>query len=317
MGDGVRDLVPTRYALPSAIKLQNVVMGTTSICNASCIHCPTNKLETRHLARGTMSMSLFKQIVNQLAASEVTVAGPISFGLFGDGLVDPNVVERVAYLRERLPTSFINVNTNGAAYLRDKHIQLLETINAVSLHIESLNAFTYNRLMAPLRLERVLPRCLALAEDFGKKLFISVPLSRANQHEKSAIQTFFVERGAGNVNFPPMMNRCSDNPIFSELAFKPHPMTCRSDLLADFIVDWAGDVYACCQDFSKKLKIGDMSRQSLREMLDSIERKELGAMLDAGRWKELPTCSKCQYDCGSGDSEIAPKEHTKILLKER
>ena len=121
-------------------------------------------------------MSLFKQIVNQLAASEVTVAGPISFGLFGDGLVDPNVVERVAYLRERLPTSFINVNTNGAAYLRDKHIQLLETINAVSLHIESLNAFTYNRLMAPLRLDRVLPRCLALAEDFGKKLFISVAM---------------------------------------------------------------------------------------------------------------------------------------------
>jgi radical SAM protein with 4Fe4S-binding SPASM domain len=95
------------------------------------------------------------------------------------------------------------------------------------------------------------------------------------------------------------MNRGSDNPIFNQLAFSPHAMTCRSKLLADVIVDWEGDVFPCCVDFAKQMKIGDLSRQSLREMLDSATRKNFGKMLDASRWSELPTCAKCKYDCGS------------------
>ena len=292
-------------ASPAAIKLQNVVVGTTSVCNASCVHCPTNKAETRHLKRGTMSMTMFKRIIDQLASSTVSVAGPISFGLFGDGLVDPFVAARAAYLREQMPTAFVNINTNGAAYLRQEHIQLRDTVSAISLHIESLDSITYNRLMAPLRLDRVLPNCLALAKDFGRKLFVSIPLSRANWNEKDKLESFFLERGAGCVTFLPMMNRCSDNPIFAELAFKPHPMTCRGNLLADVIVDWEGDVLACCQDFAKRLQIGDLSSQTLLETLNSAERHKLGSMLDAGRWKDLPTCSTCLYDCGNGDTTIA------------
>ena len=285
--------------LPPMIELQNIVIGTTSVCNASCIHCPTNKPETRHVARGTMSMPLFKLIVDQLASSEVRISGPVSFGLFGDGLLDHYVGERAAYLRQQIPSAFINVNTNGAAYSREKHMQLRESVTVVSLHIESLMPQTYNRLMAPLELERVLPSCLALLEDFREQLHVSVPMSRANHMEKDGIESFFIDRGAGAVTFSPLMNRCSGNPVFAELAFSPRSMTCRSNLLADFIVDWAGDVFACCQDFSKEAKIGDLSRQSLKELLDSPERNAFGEMLDAGRWKELATCSKCQYDCGS------------------
>jgi MoaA/NifB/PqqE/SkfB family radical SAM enzyme len=182
--------IPAPLAQPQ-IELQHVVIGTTGFCNASCIHCPTNKPETRHVARGTMTMPLFKRIADQLAARDITLTGPISFGLFGDSLMDPYVVERVRYLRKVLPNAFININTNGAAYSREKHLPLRESVSFVSLHIESLDAPTYNKLMTPLRLERVLPRCLALAEDFGQKLYVSVPISRANYLEKDTIESFF------------------------------------------------------------------------------------------------------------------------------
>jgi radical SAM protein with 4Fe4S-binding SPASM domain len=282
--------------------LQNVVIGTTGVCNASCIHCPTNKPETAHVARGTMTMPLFKRIVDQLAGPDVSISGPISLGLFGDGLVDPFVVERVKYLRKRLPRARINVNTNGAVYSRHKHKQLTAFDTIVSLHIESLDPDVYSRLMAPLRLDRVLPKWLMLTQDFGRWLNISVPISRANYGEKAAIKSFFRERGVGDVNFTPLMNRCSETSIFADLAFSPHPMTCRSDLLADVIVDWSGDVFACCQDFAKRKQLGDLSRQSLRELLDSPERRAFGALLDAGRWGELPTCANCRYDLGCAET---------------
>lgn len=292
---------PVEFLSQPSTKLQNVVIGTSGICNASCIHCPTNKLETEHVARGTMTMPLFKRIIDQLSTSDMSISGPISFGLFGDGLVDPHVLERAKYVRKRLPFAFINVNTNGAAYSRKKHLQLRETVTSISLHIESLDPLTYNHLMAPLRLNHVLPKCIKLTEDFGKQLSISVPISRANHHEKAEIESFFLDRGAGHVIFTPIMNRCSDNPVFTELAFSPRAMACSSDLLADLIIDWAGDVFACCQDFAKQMQIGDLSQQDLSEMLSSPDRKALGEMLDAGRWKELPACSNCQFDCWNSE----------------
>jgi radical SAM protein with 4Fe4S-binding SPASM domain len=249
-----------------------------------------------------MTMPLFKRIIDQIASSDVSVLGPISFGLFGDGLVDPHVLERAKYVRKRIPFAYINVNTNGAAYSRRKHQQLRETVSSISLHIESLDPLTYNRLMAPLKLNHVLPKCIKLAKDFGKQLSISVPVSRANYLEKAEIESFFLDRGAGHVIFTPIMNRCSDNPVFTDLAFSPRAMTCRSDLLADLIIDWAGDVFACCQDFAKQMQVGDLSRQDLSEMLNSPQRKALGEMLDAGRWNELPACSHCQFDCWNSES---------------
>jgi len=66
-------------------KLKVLNLGTTGVCNASCIHCPTNKLD-RRMAHGRMSMEVFTKLIDELSREQFT--GEIRFGLFGEPLDD-------------------------------------------------------------------------------------------------------------------------------------------------------------------------------------------------------------------------------------
>ncbi|MHB8530040.1 MAG: hypothetical protein ACYC8V_11095 [Caulobacteraceae bacterium] len=172
---------PERDDVPD--HLGQVILGTTGTCNASCVHCPTGKAETAHVPRGPMPIELFKKIIDGIADLGIQVDGAIGFGLFGDGLVDPLVVQRSQYLRTKLPSVSLWVNTNGAAFNTERHLPLNEFITVLSLHCESLIPETYNYLMQPLRAERVFPKYEQILAAFPNKVNVSVPASRKNVDE--------------------------------------------------------------------------------------------------------------------------------------
>ena len=177
-----RELAKARPRPAGGVPHLNAVgIGTTGTCNASCVHCPTGKESTANSPRGTMPMPLFRKIIDGIADEGVAIDSHIAFGLFGDGLVDPLVVERARYLREKLPDALFSVNTNGAAYNRAKHAALFDHVTLLSLHCESLTPATYDYLMTPLRAKNVFPKYEAILKDFPGKVRVSVPVSRANR----------------------------------------------------------------------------------------------------------------------------------------
>ena len=103
-------------------------------------------------------MPLFQKIIDGIARHDIVVTDQIAFGLFGDGLVDPLVVQRARYVRETLPDVRLSVNTNGAAFNMEKHGELQDLAFTIALHCESLVPEVYDDLMRPLRAERVFPK---------------------------------------------------------------------------------------------------------------------------------------------------------------
>src|SRR4051794_18537400 len=91
-------------------KLNGLFLGTTGLCNASCAHCPTGKPTTDHVPRAPMRLDLFKSLMRQLSEGGYTIEQQVSFGLFGDGLVDPLVVQRAEILRDHLPHARLSIN---------------------------------------------------------------------------------------------------------------------------------------------------------------------------------------------------------------
>lgn len=277
--------------------LDHVVIGTTGTCNASCIHCPTGKASTAHVPRMPMPMPLFRRIIDEIAESGMDVAGQLAFGLFGDGLVDPFVVERARYVRNRLPGIRLNVNTNGAAYNPARHAELDRYVTTLSLHCESLDSATYDRLMQPLRLARVREKYPLIFRDFPGKVAVSAPLSRLNADERPALMDYFYGLGAADVNFPPMSNRLhNDVALFERLAFAPVPIACSPSILYNLIVDCDGTVLACCNDFARAEPVGDLGSQSLGEMLAGRQRMAFRDKLARGCHSEVATCSRCEGD---------------------
>ncbi|MEI6158520.1 MAG: tetratricopeptide repeat protein [Roseococcus sp.] len=277
--------------------LRNVMIGTTGICNASCIHCPTNKPETEAAPRNTMPMGLFEKLVHELRDGGIIITDQVSFGLFGDGLLDPHVVARARMLQRALPGTRIVVNTNGAAFNRGKHAALRRWVSVISVHIESLRPEVYNRLMAPLRLNRVLPKCDEIMRSFPGKVAISVPVSRLNLNELDGIREYFQAQGALKVEFDPLSSRCSeDQRLFRSLALDPQPIRCGPQALDDLIVDCDGAVLVCCQDFARREVIGNLADSSLEEILHNLPRAKVRARFARGEHLEMKTCARCHAD---------------------
>ncbi len=289
-------------------RLRFVAFGTTGLCNASCIHCPTGKAETAHVPRVPMPMPLFRRILEEMAGLDLWVETQISLDLFGDGLVDPHVVERMHLLREYLPHVHVSVNTNGAAYDRRRHRVLAELTGMLGLHVESLVSEVYDALMAPLRLARVMPKIEQILEDFPGKVHVSVPVSRLNREELPRIDDWFRQRGAAIVCFDGLSSRCAeDRSTFDRLALNPVPIRCQPSALDELIVDCDGKVLACCQDFQRIEPIGDLARDHLADVLLGQERRRLRAVFAAGRHEEITTCSRCY-----GDPRMTPEEALRV-----
>ena len=277
--------------------LDYVIIGTTGLCNASCIHCPTGKLSTANSPRTPMPMPLFRKIIDEIADSGMKVAGNINFGLFGDGLVDPHVVERARYVRERLPDVILDINTNGAAYDPKKHAALNDYANVISLHCESLIPDVYDYLMQPLRAERVQAKYPLIFRDFPGKVLVSVPTNRLNADERPAMRDFFYGLGATSVEFSPMANRlANDEELFNRISFAPEPIRCEPRILYNLIVDCDGTVLACCNDFARIEPIGNLAEDSLDATLGHQRRLAFRDKLAKKCHADLSTCSRCRGD---------------------
>jgi radical SAM protein with 4Fe4S-binding SPASM domain len=281
--------------LPALLRF--VIIGSTGLCNASCIHCPTGKAETADAPRVPMPMVLFRQIFESIVELDLPITDQISLGLFGDALVDPFVVERMRFLRALLPETRISLNTNGAAFNPARHAALDALTTVVALHVESLIPETYNDLMRPLRLANVLPKFDQLLHAFPGKVLVSVPISRRNLEELPAIREYFLSRGASAVVFDPLSSRCTEDlDLYRSLAIDPHPIRCSPEVLTDLIIDCDGKVLTCCQDFRRAEPIGDLTRETLREVLTNARRAQMREIFAQGRHTEVSTCARCYSD---------------------
>lgn len=286
--------------------LDSVIIGTTGTCNASCIHCPTGKLETAHVPRTPMPMPLFRKIIDEIADSGMMVTGTVAFGLFGDALVDPFVVERARYLREKLPDALLSLNSNGAAYNPARHAALNEYASVFALHCESLIPETYDYLMQPLRLERVLAKFPMIFRDFPNKVRATLPISRLNADERAAMRDYFTDLGAVHIEFSPISNRCAkDDDLFDSLAFAPVPIACNPEIFYNLIVDCDGTVLACCNDFQRAESVGNLNVDSLAETLVHQKRLAMRQKLADGAHGGISTCSRCRGDLPSSIPAMA------------
>ena len=310
-----------RAQQPGALtQLNYISIGTTGTCNASCVHCPTGKASTANSPRGTMPMSIFTSIIDGIVEMGLTVEDQIGFGLFGDGLVDPLVVERAQYLKDRLPEVRLTINTNGAAFNADKHAILNDYATVVTLHCESLDRKTYDFLMTPLRAKNVHPKYEKILAAYPGKVVVSVPVSRTNLSEIPAIRAWFMERGAASVVFDPLASRCvEDTTVFDELSLSPQAVACPPSVMADLIVDCDGLVLNCCQDFSRLEPIGDLSKETLEQTLHNVARARRRQQFAEGRHAEIATCARCQGDCRTPDfpfDQLVPGGRAEHLIPE-
>lgn len=265
-------------------------LETTSTCNAACHFCPYSELGR---AGGLMKRDVFEGIINE-AVTIPAIHRYVLHGL-GEPLLDPYLVVRVKYIRQRAPRATIEIYTNGV-YLTEGKFDALKKAGVTSLMI-SLNAVRQDQhtLIMGLvgKFDLVCKNIdYAIANQEGITVQVHA-VSNGDQFTEKDALVFYDRWGLrthnGNGICIRETNWAGDNRTTHQ-NWKPNEACGRA--LEQIYVTYDGKVTTCCLDPSGKQVFGDLSKQSIREVYNS--EKYL-------KFREAHACDKAdQYEICAG-----------------
>jgi sulfatase maturation enzyme AslB (radical SAM superfamily) len=215
-----------------------VVIGTTNHCNARCVFCFRKKLMR---PRGFMDDAMFERIVDEHLAVNYNLC------LFGEPLLDPNLPERVAYVRSRHPKSFISFNTNGGLLTDELSDALVASgLSQINVSVYGITAKEHDRLQPPTKFEHIVMQVERLARRGLPVLIVTNRVEQLDGWNWKSIVRFWKSRGcevASDIGFEwgdgvtrKTGSEPSGNQCLLTLGFK--------------VFDWDGSFVTCCLDFN-------------------------------------------------------------------
>lgn len=289
------------YELPRSLYFEG-----TNICNANCVFCGYSQMKRPKL---TMNMEFFKDVINQYVAM-----GGRSVGftpIVGDPLLDKFLFERIDYLNSFNQITNISFYTNAIALTKEKADWIINYKgNALFYFNISFGGFdreTFKRIMGVDRFDLVKENITYFLERMKKVINSSLVVKidfRCGEEGyddtffsllRDAIRKGIIKHDTLGNTFDTFGGYIKESDLEAaglklNLGYPkigPCDILFRKPLiLAD------GRVNACAErDLETTLVIGDLKKQSLKEILCSAERRKL---IDRFYTRSLPpVCKDC------------------------
>lgn len=226
----------------------HVEIETINRCNGKCSFCPVS---VKHDIRKKMIMSdeLFKKIIDDLA--ELKYDGKIALFSNGEPMLDPNIIDRHAYMRKKLPLARTHLFTNGTLLTLDKFIKLIS-------YLDELIIDNYNQ---KLELNDTSKEILAYC-DKNKDLIDKVTIVLRKEDE------VLTSRGGDAPNRKDKIEFIKERCVlpFRQLIIRPD-----------------GKVSLCCNDPYGRITLGDFSKQTAKEIWYGTKFAEIRKKIMQGR----------------------------------
>jgi molybdenum cofactor biosynthesis enzyme MoaA len=257
---------------------------TTSRCNARCAFCPNSALTRPTEA---MSRELFEKIIDDCTEFPLPEIEPF---LQGDPFSDPHIMERLAYIRRRLPGTLLRLYTNGYGLTPRNTERLIQVgVDALVISLNTLDPQRYHETMG-IKLDRTLKNIDYLLERrdrLGAK--IQIRMTRLDDTSLEEQDAFLRYCGAKDVEpyISGLFNYKGD--IGSSLPVPRYGCqhVTRLVILAD------GSTSLCCMDHEGDYGWGNAAEMSVLELYHHDTARLYRAMHAAGRRREIEPCGTC------------------------
>ncbi|MCD4650265.1 MAG: radical SAM protein [Candidatus Cloacimonetes bacterium] len=248
-------------------------ISVTNHCNNRCAVCAREK--TMRPERGTMSMELFKRIVEQLPDTIKKVY------LFkqGEPLIHPKLEEMAEYLRQKRPSMFISIHTNGILATKERVSRLFNSIDSLAISISATDAESYRNVHRTDNFEVVTQNLrdisalrLALPPDKRPHVFIDYVYQEANSHvsEEEAVE-FFKSNfpGLSSIDFHWVFNfqgeiEQGNMDIYDKLPISDFPTCVWPWAAVTFLHD--GKLSYCFVEPKENVFLGDITTHNFTEI---------------------------------------------------
>ena len=282
-----------------------IQVQTHSTCNGHCVYCPYYEI-SNSLPQGAMDDLLFKKIAAEIAGWDGLKK--VALMLQNEPLLDTNIFEHILYIKSMNPRIMLSTVTNGTLL----HPVMVDRICAsgldeLTISVDAFSKQTYERLHPGFSFEKIQDGIQRLFQRKPDQLSVifSFVLTKMNYHELADFIRFAKDNGAKWRTIY-LLNRANNVPAFHKMRLSSfnwytikkqliykcfyqacyHPFT-RMNVLFN------GDMIACCQDWQRKLVVGNANTQSLQEIWSGKRYDELRKKLIQKQYHDIPTCSGC------------------------
>jgi MoaA/NifB/PqqE/SkfB family radical SAM enzyme len=248
----------------------------TTKCNYNCVICPRDRM-TRRVE--TMRLELFKRLFDRITG-ETAQYNTLTFPGMGEPLMDETLEEKIGYAKRKKPDLAILMLTNGSL-LSPQRFKRLEDLGVTSVRVSLYgdDAATYSRTHG-VRNKRLYSK----VKDSLLKI-------AALKKRTKLLLTFNVVKGY-NEDVVERWIRCWSGIADLVEVWRPHNWvdgrdyrrvqdlklaTCGRPFKGPLQVQVDGTVNMCCFDFDGKLTLGDLRRQSLKEIFASALYRKITA----------------------------------------
>ena len=299
---------------PLAKKLEEwpgaLLIDITNRCNAKCLWCPNPDLTNL----GAMDMDLYHKIIDDYG----TRGGVITFGTFGEPLMDKHIKERIEYLKQYPKIHKIEVLTNGF-FLNDKIVPtLLENGVGVDISLDELDRETFedvkkmnfdivrnnivNFLQANENTKQPVPiniriKTMKTVEETMEQELFKIIASHECSVILNSIDDNIISNWAGKLDKEAFMQKYRGTngrkTRFTHKRFNQINTAPCTQLWKWMVVYWDGSSVLCCADMFSQTTVGSLKSNSISEVWNGPVMKGLRKkMIDRERF-EIPICQDC------------------------
>lgn len=284
--------------MPPAVSVE-----LTNHCNLRCPECPSGSGSlTRE--RGFMEIDLFRRVLNEL--------NPYLFYLNlwfqGEPMLHPDFF---SFLEVRCKCRKV-ISTNGHFLMEDNAVKLvMSDLSKLIISLDGMDQTSYEAYRRGGELDRVMKGIRNISEarkrnNSSLKIEIQFLVNRINEHQIPAVKKFANDVKASlRLKSMQVINHARTGEWMpEEKKFRRYkrvngawkidnswPQRCTR-LWFNPVITWDGKVVPCCFDKNAEHIMGDLKRQSFREIWNSPEYNEFRINLITGREKIL-ICRNC------------------------
>lgn len=277
----------------------------TNTCNFRCLMCPTGNFSQRR-KKGLMKNEVYYEILNNIRERKT----PIRFIRWGEPTMHPKLVKYISIAKKE--GILCHINTNGSLLNEDNIAELIDAgLDSIKFSFQGVDAKSYSemrnidyynelieviKLFYEIRGDREKPyihvSTTITYEDgktvrqFKSELGKITDLVTVGRTVLDRIDIDSVKLGKEEIETIKILKK-------KESVVKKHPEC--PEVFDKLSVNWDGTVSACCSDYDKKMVVGDIRFQSLKEIWRCEKLNLYREMLADMRHDELDLCKTC-YD---------------------
>ena len=288
---------------PPILQLQ-----TKSGCNGECVICPQKKIKGM-FPEAAMPEGLFRAIVEQ-SSGERNLRG-VGFVLQNEPLTDPTLVDKIRLFRSRRPDRVTTFIVTNGTLLDPRTASALLGSGLDAMHItcngyakEDWEAINGGKSWETFRrnIEHFLSQDLsrvAVMMSFVRTNIFREELRRAVAFWRSRGFFCFIHginnRGGLVDDYDVYARPANREPPGLRLrkAFVKRMLGCCPYPFLQMSVLATGQVPVCTHDWARKKIVGDLGRQTVREVWNGEAMREVRLKHLAGRAREIPSCERC------------------------